>query len=100
KVYDPDRNYAITNQLFYELTGPTYDANNNQYTCFDGSIIKSNDYFNAFNREGIANSIEPAPYLSPPPKNADYKSNFVANAPSANFLIVPVSWGDNSLNPW
>ena len=100
KAYDPDRNYAITNQLCYELTGPTYDANNIQYTCFDGSVVKSNEYFTAFNRADIANSIEPRPFLSPPPKSIDYKSNFVANAPNVNFLIVPVDLNGNTLNPW
>jgi len=105
KVFDPDRNYAITNQLFYELTGPTCldcapNVPNPTYQAFDNSTIKSNEYFNAFNRDGVANSIEPKPFLSPPPKSADYRSNLVANAPNVNFLIVPVSLGDNSLNPW
>lgn len=100
KVYDPNRSYAMTNQLFYELTAPTYDANANQYTCFDGSVLTSNEYFKAFNRDGIANSVEPQPFLSPPPKSTDYKSNFVADAPNVNFLIVPVDLNGEIRNPW
>lgn len=100
KVYDPNRNYAATNPLFYELTGPTYDANTIQYTCFDGSVIKSNEYYVAFNRADIANSIEPQPFLSPPPRSADYKSNFVPGAPNVNFLMVPVDLNGETKNPW
>jgi prepilin-type N-terminal cleavage/methylation domain-containing protein len=99
-VADPDRNYAATNQLFYELTGPTYDANNNSYTAFDGSVIQSNEYFNAFNRDGVANSIEPRDFFNPPPKNTSYHSNFVQNAQGANVLVVPVDWQQGQINPW
>jgi prepilin-type N-terminal cleavage/methylation domain-containing protein len=100
KVYDPDRNYAATNQLFYELTGPSYDDNLKRYVCFDGSYVSTNEFAIAFNREGVANSIEPKPFLAPPPKSADYKSNFVANAPNVNFLMVPVDLSGETRNPW
>jgi hypothetical protein len=105
KVYDPDRNYAATNQLFYELTGPTcldcsQNAANPTYQAFDNSTIQSNQYFNAFNRDGIANSIEPQPFMAPPPRSADYRSNFVANAPNVNFLMVPVDLNGETRNPW
>jgi prepilin-type N-terminal cleavage/methylation domain-containing protein len=97
---DPERPYAATNQLFYELTGPTYDANANQYTLFDTSVIKSNEYFAAFNREGVANSIEPQAFYNPPPKAADYKSNYVGIAQTANVLTVPVDYLPNQINAW
>jgi prepilin-type N-terminal cleavage/methylation domain-containing protein len=97
---DPDRPLAATNQLFYELTGPTWDEGNKQYTAFDGSIIQSNEYYNAFNRVGVANSIEPKMYFKPPPKAGDYKSNFVANAQNVNVLMVPVDLQNNIMNPW
>ncbi len=95
-----DRMSAATNQLFYELTGPSYDAANNQYTAFDSSIITSNQYFTAFNRNGVLNSIEPKRFYTPPPKPLDYKSNFVAAAANANVLIVPVDFQGNPMNPW
>jgi type II secretory pathway pseudopilin PulG len=95
-----DRPYAATNQLFYELTGPTYDPTNNQYKAFDTSIIRSNEYFLAFNREGVLNSIEPKPFYKPPPKAADYRSNFVSNVQNANVLMVPVDFQNNANNPW
>lgn len=91
---------AGTNQLFYELTGPTYDTANNQYTAFDGSILKSNEYFNAFNRNGVLNSIEPQRFYNPPPKAVQYKSNFVENVANANVLTVPVDFQGNPNNPW
>ncbi len=100
KVSDPDRIYAATNQLFYELTGPTYDAKKVGYVSYDTSFISSINYFAAFNREGVANSIEPRKFYNPPPKAADYKSNYVDSAPDANVLIVPVDLVPNAINAW
>jgi prepilin-type N-terminal cleavage/methylation domain-containing protein len=96
----PDREHSATNQLFYELTGPTYDANANLYTAFDTSVINSNDYYTAFNREGIANSIEPQVFYNPPPKAADYQTNFVPTAPNARVLTVPVDYQPVLINTW
>ncbi|MDB6059443.1 MAG: hypothetical protein JWO95_3287 [Verrucomicrobiales bacterium] len=95
-----DRASAGTNQLFYELTGPTYDVAKNQYTAFDGSLVASNEYFNAFNRNGVLNSIEPQRFYNPPPKAVQYKSNFVANAVNVNVLTVPVDFQGSPNNPW
>lgn len=99
----PDRPYAGTNQLYYELTGPTYvndDPKNPAYKAFDTSLIRSNDYYMAFNREGVRNSIEPRPFYNPPPKAVDYRSNFVSNVQNANVLMVPVDFQGNANNPW
>jgi hypothetical protein len=98
--FSDNRMSAATNQLFYELTGPTYDTANGQYTAFDGSIIKTNEYSTAFNREGVLNSIEPKRFYNPPPKQVEYKSNFVASAANANVLLVPVDLNGDVNNPW
>jgi prepilin-type N-terminal cleavage/methylation domain-containing protein len=101
-IKDPidNRGASGTNQLYYELTGPTYDAVKNRYTAFDGSFITSNEYFTAFNREGVLNSIEPQRFYNPPPKAVQYKSNFVQNAANVNVLLVPVDLTNNPNNPW
>jgi prepilin-type N-terminal cleavage/methylation domain-containing protein len=100
KVYDPDRVYAATNQLFYELTGPTYDANNDTYTAFDGSVIKGKEYIKAFNRDGVANSIEPRNFYNPPPRPVSYSSNYIAASKNANVLTVPVELQQGQINAW
>jgi len=102
-----NRASSATNQLFYELTGPTcLDCDNTPpppnptYQAFDNSQIKSNEYFTAFNRNGVLNSIQPKRFYNPPPKQVEYKSNFVANAANANVLLVPVDLNGNANNPW
>lgn len=95
-----NRASAATNQLFYELTGPSYDTVNNQYTAFDTSIVTSNEYYLAFKRNGVANSIQPKRYYNPPPKHVEYRSNFVAGAQNVNILMVPVDYTNNPNNPW
>jgi prepilin-type N-terminal cleavage/methylation domain-containing protein len=105
KVYDPDRNYAATNPLLYELTGPTYisdknDPNYNSYRTFDNSYTSSNDYFTAFNREGVFNSIEPRSFYTPLPTANAYQGGFVPNAASAKALMVPVDLNGNLANTW
>lgn len=98
-----NRMSAATNQLFYELTGPICidpKVPNPIYQAFDNSMVKSNEYFRAFNRNGVLNSIEPRKFYNPPPKATDYRKGFIANAPNVNVLMVPVDFQGNVNNPW
>lgn len=56
-TYPPDSTYgALTNQLYYELSGVKEDLNTKTYTTLDGSAtILQSDFQNAFGAAGILN---------------------------------------------
>ncbi|MGZ4962349.1 MAG: type II secretion system protein [Limisphaerales bacterium] len=96
---NPDRPYAATNQLFYELTSCTYTAG--VYTTYNGNSFDTNDYKAAFARDGVLNSIEPKRFYNPPPKSGDFITMPIPNAKTnMNFLVVPVDFQGNSTNLW
>jgi prepilin-type N-terminal cleavage/methylation domain-containing protein len=102
--------WTATNALIYELTGVT-NTNSTRAIVFavsptGGNVISltSGDFYNYFNRTGVANadSTEPQNFYKPPPAPNEY-SNYpgtAAGSIDALGLLVPAPLVGNQLNFW
>jgi len=107
---------AVTNQLFYELSGVIVDNVNRQfYTAGRTETITTATVNNFFNTDGFVNArtdpkATPRAYFQPKSSQyAEISGPPPANTPDVEVLVVPVKWplnradqptGRKGVNPW
>ena len=99
---------AAVNPLIYELTGATNNPADGSILTFDGTVIRSNDFYTVFVRTAVANSStdEPRNFFQPLPQPKEYTNYYtftpMSNAYGSNVwgLVVPVTLMPNFTNFW
>jgi len=100
---------AVTNQLFYELSGVVV-TNTGFVTPSRDEYISSADVLRFFNTEGFVNSARTAGELKFKHKFKQGRATEVSDSPDVDLLVAPVPWpandpdppvpGRKGLNPW